>query len=74
MKAFVAMRRLLSASMPTLASLASRVEANERRQIEDQAKNERRFEEIHAKMSAGDVPNFLSRQVLGCEVAFGRAP
>ena len=56
MKAFVAMRRLLSASMPTLASLASRVEANERRQIEDQAKNERRFEEIHAKMSAGDVP------------------
>ena len=51
-----AMRRLLSASMPTLASLASRVEANERRQIEDQAKNERRFEEIHAKMSAGDVP------------------
>lgn len=56
MKAFVVMRRLLSASMPTLASLASRVEANERRQIEDQAKNERRFEEIHAKMSAGDIP------------------
>ena len=57
MKAFVVMRRLLSASVgPTLASLASRVEANERRQIEDQAKNERRFEEIHAKMSAGEIP------------------
>ena len=56
MKAFVLMRRLLSASMPTLASLASRVEANERRQIEDQAKNEHRFEEIYAKMSEGEVP------------------
>jgi len=54
-----AMRRLLSASMPTLASLASRVEANERRQIEDQAKNERRFEEIHAKMSAEVIPGLL---------------
>ena len=56
MKAFVLMRRVLSSSMPALASLASRVEANERRQIEDQAKNERRFEEIHAKMSAEDIP------------------
>ena len=55
MKAFVLMRRLLSASMPTLASLATRVEANERRQIEDQAKNEHRFEEIYAKMSEGEV-------------------
>ena len=56
MKAFVAMRRFLSVAAPTLASLASRVEANERRQIEDQARNERRFEEIHEKMSAGDIP------------------
>ena len=56
MKAFVLMRRVLSSSAPALAALASRVEANERRQIEDQAKNERRFEEIHAKMSAGDMP------------------
>ena len=56
MKAFVLMRRVLSSSAPALAALASRVEANERRQIEDQAKNERRFEEIHAKMSAEDIP------------------
>ena len=56
MKAFVLMRRLLSTSAPALAALASRVEANERRQIVDQAKNEQRFEEIHKKMSAGDVP------------------
>ena len=56
MKAFVLMRRVLSVSAPSLVSLASRVEANERRQIEDLAKNERRFEEIHAKMSAEDIP------------------
>ena len=56
MKAFVLMRRVLSSSAPALAALASRVEANERRQIEDQAKNEKRFEEIHAKMSAEDIP------------------
>ena len=56
MKAFVLMRRLLSTSAPALAALASRVEANERRQIADQAKNEQCFEEIHKKMSAGDVP------------------
>ena len=40
MKAFVLMRRLLSTSVPALAALASRVEANERRQIVDQAKKE----------------------------------
>lgn len=56
MKAFVLMRRLLSTSTPALAALASRVEANGRRQIVDQAKNEQCFEEIHKKMSAGDVP------------------
>ena len=56
MKAFVLMRRLLSTSTPALAALASRVEANGRRQIVDQAKNEQYFEEIHKKMSAGDVP------------------
>ena len=55
MKAFVLMRRMLSTSAHALAALASRVEANERRQIVDQAKNEQRFEEIHKKMSEGDV-------------------
>ena len=56
MKAFVSMRRILAAAGPALASLASRVEANERRQIEDQSKNEARFDEIFAKMSAEDIP------------------
>ena len=56
MKAFVSMRRILASAGPALASLASRVEANERRQIEDQSKNEARFDEIFAKMSAEDIP------------------
>ena len=56
MKAFVSMRRILAAAGPTLSSLASRVEANERRQIEDQSKNEARFDEIFAKMSSEDIP------------------
>ena len=56
MKAFVSMRRILAAAGPALTSLASRVEANERRQIEDQSKNEARFDEIFAKMSAEDIP------------------
>lgn len=56
MKAFVSMRRILSSSGSALMSLVSRVEANERRQIEDQVKNEARFEEIFDRMNAEDVP------------------
>ena len=56
MKAFVSMRRVLSSSGSALMSLVSRVEANERRQIEDQVKNEARFEEIFDRMNAEDVP------------------
>ena len=72
MKAFVLMRRMLATSMPALAALASRVEANERRQIVDQAKNEQRFDEIHKKMSEGGNPSsgyLLSGAVLGRQVA-----
>ena len=55
-KAFVAMRKALTTRGLAFENLAARVEANERRQIADQERNERRFEEIHAKMSEGDVP------------------
>lgn len=56
-KAFVAMRKTLSVVGPAFEHLVARVEANERRQIVDQERNERRFEELHEKMSAGDVPD-----------------
>jgi len=56
MNAFVAMRRTISVMAPALASLAARVDANERRQVEDQARNEQRFVELHQRMGAGEVP------------------
>ena len=56
MNAFVAMRKAVSVMAPTLANIAARVEANERRQIVDQERNEQRFAEIHKRMSEGDVP------------------
>jgi len=56
MKAFVEMRRIVSARLPALASLAARIESNERRQITDQSRNEARFDELFAKMSEGEVP------------------
>ncbi|MBR0505760.1 MAG: ORF6N domain-containing protein [Kiritimatiellae bacterium] len=52
MRAFVAMRRVLANVEPLL----SRMESVERRQITDQSKNEARFDEIFAKMSAEDIP------------------
>ena len=52
MRAFVAMRRVLANVEPLL----SRIESVERRQITDQSKNEARFDEIFAKMSAEDIP------------------
>ena len=52
MRAFVAMRRVLANVEPLL----SRIETVERRQISDQSKNEARFDEIFAKMSAEDIP------------------
>ena len=52
MRAFVAMRRVLANVEPLL----SRIEFVERRQITDQSKNEARFDEIFAKMSAEDIP------------------
>ena len=52
MRAFVAMRRVLAYVEPLL----SRMESVERRQITDQSKNEARFDEIFAKMSAEDIP------------------
>ncbi len=55
-KEFVAMRKALPERSLTFENLAARVEANERRQIVDQERNERRFEEIHTKMCEGDIP------------------
>ncbi len=52
MRAFVAMRRTLAAMGPVL----SRIEANERRQIVDQARNEARFDEIFGAMQDGRFP------------------
>ena len=54
--AFVAMRRTLSSLAPSLATLSARLEANERRQISDQSRNEARFDQIFAKMSEGELP------------------
>ena len=53
MRAFVAMRHALA----SLAPLLARVEANERRQISDQSRNEERFNQIFAKMSEGEMPS-----------------
>lgn len=71
MKAFVLMRRLLSTSTPALAALASRVEANGRRQIVDQAKNEQCFEDSQEDecWRCSVVSDLLSGAVLGREVA-----
>ena len=52
MRAFVAMRRTLAAMGPIL----SRIEANERRQIVDQARNEARFDKIFDAMQDGQFP------------------
>ena len=56
MKAFVEMRRTLASLAPSLATLSARLEANERRQITDQSRNEARFDQIFAKMSEGELP------------------
>lgn len=56
MKAFVEMRRTLATITPSLATLSARLEANERRQITDQSRNEARFDQIFAKMSEGSLP------------------
>ena len=56
MRAFVALRKALSTIAPELASLNARLEANERRQITDQTRNEARFDEIFEKMSEGNLP------------------
>ena len=55
-KAFVAMRKALTTRGLAFENLAARVEANERRQITDQSRNEERFDQIFAKMSEGDLP------------------
>ena len=55
-KAFVAMRKEFTARGLAFENLAARVEANERRQIADQSRNEERFDQIFAKMSEGDIP------------------
>ena len=52
METFVAMRRTLS----SLAPLLARIEANERRQITDQAKNEERFKVILDAMRDKEFP------------------
>ena len=52
METFVAMRRTLS----SLAPLLARIEANERRQITDQAKNEERFKLILDAMRDKEFP------------------
>jgi len=54
--AFVALRKTLSSMAPTLVSITARLEANERRQITDQSRNEARFDAIFEKMSEGAVP------------------
>ena len=54
--AFVEMRRTLASLAPSLATLSARLEANERRQITDQSRNEARFDQIFAKMSEGELP------------------
>ena len=56
MDAFVAMRRVMQTVAPAIDSLSARLEATERRQITDQARNEDRFDQIFAKMGAGEVP------------------
>lgn len=56
MKAFVEMRRTFASFTPSLATLSARLEANERRQITDQSRNEARFDQIFAKMSEGELP------------------
>ena len=56
MKAFVEMRRTLVSLAPSLVTLSARIEANERRQIADQSRNEARFDEIFARMSGGELP------------------
>ncbi len=53
MNAFVSMRRVLAATVP----MASRIEELERRQIVDQAHNEKRFERIFSQLSEGEVPD-----------------
>lgn len=52
MRAFVTMRHALA----PLAPVMTRLEANERRQIVDQSRNEARFDEIFARMSGGELP------------------
>lgn len=52
MRAFNKMRHALL----SMAPLFARIEANERRQISDQSRNEERFDQIFAKMSEGDLP------------------
>ena len=56
MKAFVEMRRTLVSLAPSLVTLSARIEANERRQIADQSRNEARFDEIFARMSGVELP------------------
>ena len=57
MNAFVAMRKTLAVVGPAFEKLAARVEANERRQIVDQERNELQFKKIHERMSEGEVPD-----------------
>ena len=52
MRAFVTMRHALAPLAPVMA----RLEANERRQLADQSRNEARFAEIFARMSGGELP------------------
>ena len=52
MEVFVAMRKALA----SIAPLLSRLEAAERRQITDQARNEERFDTIFKAMDGGDFP------------------
>lgn len=55
--AFVAMRKAMSAIAPALVSITARLDANERRQITDQSRNEARFDAIFEKMSEGSLPD-----------------
>ena len=57
MRAFVAMRKTLSVVIPEVVSLSARVEANERRQIADQAKNDEKFDLVFQKLGEGDIPD-----------------
>jgi len=52
MRAFVAMRHILAST----GNVLSRLDTVERRQITDQSRNEARFDELFAKMGAGEVP------------------